>query len=204
MIGKPQSQGRQDDPRVLEALRKVWGYDKLRPLQAEAIAAGLSRRDALVVMPTGGGKSLCYQVPPLVAGRTDVVISPLIALMKDQVDGLRELGYPAAALHSNLTGPERQRIEHAVCAGEYRLIYVAPNGRSPPGSWPPANDSASTRSPSTRPTASASGDTTSAPNIASWLSCGSDSHGPASMPIRPPPHRACATTSLPSCGCAIP
>ena len=71
---------------VLAVLRRFWGYESLRPLQAEAIQAGLERRDSLVVMPTGGGKSLCYQVPPAVAGRTDVVVSPLIALMKDQVD----------------------------------------------------------------------------------------------------------------------
>ncbi len=107
-------------------LQRVWGYDTLRPLQAEAIQAGLSQRDALVVMPTGGGKSLCYQVPPLVANRTDVVVSPLIALMKDQVDGLRQLGYPAAALHSNLTAPERQATERGIRSGEFKLIFVAP------------------------------------------------------------------------------
>lgn len=111
---------------MLDALRRVWGYDTLRPLQAEAIAAGLGRRDALVVMPTGGGKSLCYQVPPLVASRTDVVVSPLIALMKDQVDSLQQLGYPAAALHSNLTGEERQQIEQGMRERKYRLVYVAP------------------------------------------------------------------------------
>ncbi len=74
---------------VLAVLRRFWGFESLRPLQLEAIQAGLDRRDSLVVMPTGGGKSLCYQVPPAVAGRTDIVVSPLIALMKDQVDALR-------------------------------------------------------------------------------------------------------------------
>jgi ATP-dependent DNA helicase RecQ len=126
MIREPHVHGANNDPRVLDALRRVWGYEALRPLQAEAIAAGLGRRDALVVMPTGGGKSLCYQVPPLVANRTDVVVSPLIALMKDQVDALRQLGYPAAALHSNLTAAERQGIERDIRAGKCRLIYVAP------------------------------------------------------------------------------
>ncbi|HTR60671.1 MAG TPA: DEAD/DEAH box helicase, partial [Candidatus Binataceae bacterium] len=72
--------------RVAATVRRFWGYQTLRPLQAEAIRAGLEKRDSLVVMPTGGGKSLCYQVPPAVAGRTDIVVSPLIALMKDQVD----------------------------------------------------------------------------------------------------------------------
>ncbi len=69
---------------ILATVRRFWGFEGLRPLQAEAIRAGLDRRDSLVVMPTGGGKSLCYQVPPAVARRTDIVVSPLIALMKDQ------------------------------------------------------------------------------------------------------------------------
>ena len=78
-----------DEERVLAVVRRYWGFDGLRPLQGEAIVAALAGRDSLVVLPTGGGKSLCYQVPPLVSGGTDVVVSPLIALMKDQVDGLR-------------------------------------------------------------------------------------------------------------------
>jgi ATP-dependent DNA helicase RecQ len=96
-------------PAVLDDVRRIWGFDALRPLQAEAIAAGIAGRDSLVVLPTGGGKSLCYQVPPLASARTgdtriDVCVSPLIALMKDQVDGLRTNGYPAAALHTGMTG----------------------------------------------------------------------------------------------------
>lgn len=71
---------------VQDVLRRFWGYNTLRPLQADAIQAGVDRRDSLVVLPTGGGKSLCYQIPPVVADRTDVVVSPLISLMKDQVD----------------------------------------------------------------------------------------------------------------------
>ncbi len=112
--------------RVLETVRRYWGYDHLRPLQEEAIRAGLQQRDSLVVLPTGGGKSLCYQVPAALAGRTDVVVSPLIALMKDQVDGLRECGYPAAALHSGLPYAELQRIEQETAAGRFRLVFVAP------------------------------------------------------------------------------
>ena len=88
--------------------------------------AGIENRDSLVVMPTGGGKSLCYQVPPVVADRTDVVISPLISLMKDQVDGLNEVGYPAAALHSNLSPQERREIENGLRQNAYRLLFVAP------------------------------------------------------------------------------
>ena len=95
------------DPGVVEDIQRVWGFHTLRPLQAEAIAAGIAGRDTLVVMPTGGGKSLCYQVPALAAARAgdtriDVCVSPLIALMKDQVDGLRTNGYPAASLHSGI------------------------------------------------------------------------------------------------------
>ncbi len=114
------------DQRVAQVLRHFWGYTTLRPLQAEAIAAGLAQRDSLVVMPTDGGKSLCYQIPPVVAQRTDVVVSPLISLMKDQVDGLRACGYPAAALHSGLSASERRELEQGIGRGEYRLIFVAP------------------------------------------------------------------------------
>ncbi len=111
---------------VLALLRRHFGYDTLRPLQAEAIAAGLARRDSLVVLPTGGGKSLCYQMPPLVAERLDVVVSPLIALMKDQVDGLIANGYPAAALHSGMTEDERAAVRRGLQEGRYRLLFVSP------------------------------------------------------------------------------
>jgi len=111
---------------IIAQVEKYWGYDSLRPLQSEAIDAGLSRRDSLVVLPTGGGKSLCYQVPPLIADRTDVVVSPLISLMKDQVDGLQASGYPAAALHSGMTADERREVERGLSQGAYRLVFAAP------------------------------------------------------------------------------
>jgi ATP-dependent DNA helicase RecQ len=111
---------------IHEAIRKTWGHPELLPLQEDAIHARLEGRDSLVVLPTGGGKSLCYQVPPLLAGGTDVVVSPLIALMKDQVDGLRAAGYPAGALHSNLTSEESRTVEQELMAGQLRLIYLAP------------------------------------------------------------------------------
>ena len=111
---------------ILATVRRYWGYSELRPLQAEAIRAGLNRRDSLIVMPTGGGKSLCYQVPAALAQRTDIVISPLISLMKDQVDGLRECGYPAGALYSGMPPYVAQETEAQIAAGRYRLVFVAP------------------------------------------------------------------------------
>jgi len=111
---------------ILETTRRYWGFAELRPLQEQAIRAGLERRDSLVVMPTGGGKSLCYQVPPALAERTDIVVSPLIALMKDQVDGLRECGYPAAAVYSGMTGEAVRSVEDGMAAGRFRLVFVAP------------------------------------------------------------------------------
>ncbi|UCD76382.1 MAG: RecQ family ATP-dependent DNA helicase, partial [Phycisphaerales bacterium] len=111
---------------VLAAVKRYWGYDSLLPLQAEAIDAGLRQRDSLVVLPTGGGKSLCYQVPPVVGGRMDVVVSPLISLMKDQVDSLRQCGYPAAAVHSNLTSGDRDEVRRGMSEGRYRLLFISP------------------------------------------------------------------------------
>ncbi|MHC5005387.1 MAG: DEAD/DEAH box helicase, partial [Planctomycetota bacterium] len=75
---------------------------------------------------TGGGKSLCYQVPPVLAERTDLVVSPLISLMKDQVDGLRANGYPAAALHSGMSDGDRREVNDGLRAGKYRLLFVSP------------------------------------------------------------------------------
>jgi ATP-dependent DNA helicase RecQ len=111
---------------VFEALAATFGFDTLRPMQREAIDAAIAGRDALVVMPTGGGKSLCYQLPPLVTGRMTIVVSPLIALMQDQVDGLRLLGYPAAALHSNLSAAEREAVRARLAENELRLLFIAP------------------------------------------------------------------------------
>ncbi len=111
---------------ISDILSRWWGFDTLRPLQTEAIAAALAGRDSVVVMPTGGGKSLCYQLPPLVGETTDVVISPLVALMKDQVDSLEAIGYPAAALYAGMEQDERQRIRDRLVAGELRLLFAAP------------------------------------------------------------------------------
>ena len=113
-------------PQIIDTVRRYWGYSELRPLQLEAIHAGLQRRDSLVVMPTGGGKSLCYQAPAALTGSTDIVVSPLIALMKDQVDGLRQCGYSAAALYSGMSPEEIRHTEAQMIAGAYRLVFVAP------------------------------------------------------------------------------
>ncbi len=116
----------QHERRILETVRRFWGFDQLWPLQREAIQAGLQRRDSMVVMPTGGGKSLCYQIPPILQQRTDIVVSPLISLMKDQVDGLRACGYPAEAIHSNLDASEKRVVFDRLNAGEVRLLFVSP------------------------------------------------------------------------------
>lgn len=118
---------------ILDTVHRYWGYDGLRPCQEEAIRAGLQKRDSLVVLPTGGGKSLCYQVPPALAGRTDVVVSPLISLMKDQVDGLRQCGYPAAALHSGLPAFVQREVEREIRSGPCHLVFVAPERLLAPG-----------------------------------------------------------------------
>src|SRR5512137_773709 len=94
--------------RARSILKSVFGYDSFWPLQGEIISHVLEGKDALVVMPTGGGKSICYQVPALVFNGLTVVVSPLISLMKDQVDQLRECGVPAACLNSTLD-PEQYR-----------------------------------------------------------------------------------------------
>ena len=111
---------------IIATVRRYWGYSELRPLQEQAIRAGLEQRDSVVVMPTGGGKSLCYQVPAELARRTDIVVSPLISLMKDQVDGLRECGYPAAALYTGMSPHAIHETEEQFAAGRYRLLFVAP------------------------------------------------------------------------------
>ncbi len=115
-----------DPAQVAAVVHRTWGFSQLRPLQAEAIALAAAGRDALVVLPTGGGKSLCYQVPPLLDGATDIVISPLISLMNDQVAGLKAYGYPAAALHSGLSADEAREVTRALVAGDLRLLYVSP------------------------------------------------------------------------------
>jgi ATP-dependent DNA helicase RecQ len=112
--------------RASQVLHDVWGYSGFRGPQAEIIGHVANGGDALVLMPTGGGKSLCYQIPALVRDGMGVVVSPLIALMQDQVAALREAGVRAEFLNSSLSWPEQQRVEKAVRAGEVDVLYVAP------------------------------------------------------------------------------
>src|SRR5688572_21803834 len=115
-----------DQSRLLSVLQTHWGFDEFRPLQREAIDAVLAGQDSVVVLPTGGGKSLCYQIPAVLMPGLAVVVSPLISLMKDQVDALTENGIPAAAVHSALTPQERQLIVQEIRADRIKLLYVAP------------------------------------------------------------------------------
>ena len=109
-----------------DLLRSVFGYDDFRPYQADIIANILARRDTLAVMPTGSGKSLCYQLPALLFDGLTVVVSPLIALMQDQVTQLQELGVPAAFLNSTLDYDSYLRTANRVRAGEIKLLYTSP------------------------------------------------------------------------------
>lgn len=112
--------------RLLELISKHWGYDTFRPLQQEAMTASLEGRDSLVVMPTGGGKSLCYQVPALLKDHPTIVVSPLISLMKDQVDGLITAGVRAAQINSSQTSLAHRAIEHELLQGKLKLLFVSP------------------------------------------------------------------------------
>src|SRR3954465_4925209 len=108
------------------ALKKYFGYDEFRPLQQEIVDDALAGRDVFALMPTGGGKSLCFQLPALLRDGLTIVVSPLIALMKDQVDALRTSGIPATFLNSSLERHEAAERFRALNRGQYRMLYVAP------------------------------------------------------------------------------
>ncbi len=111
---------------LISPLRRYWGYSSFRPLQERIVRSLLAGHDTCVVMPTGGGKSLCYQLPALVSGKTAVVISPLIALMQDQAAALAQMGIPAAVLNSTLAADAQAAVMGKARAGEYRLLYLSP------------------------------------------------------------------------------
>ncbi|MEZ4988695.1 MAG: DEAD/DEAH box helicase [Saprospiraceae bacterium] len=108
------------------ALKQYFGYDVFRPMQAEIIEVLYQRKDALVLMPTGGGKSICYQIPAITMDGTAVVVSPLISLMHDQVTGLQANGVKAAFLNSSLDSMEQQDVEQRFFEGNLDLLYVSP------------------------------------------------------------------------------
>lgn len=112
--------------RVLDALHQIWGYDSLRPLQDEAIRHVLAGRDSVTILPTGGGKSLCFQLPAVVMEGMAVVVSPLIALMKDQTDKLGALGIDAIAINSGQTSREQNAAMRHLTAGRGCILYVTP------------------------------------------------------------------------------
>jgi ATP-dependent DNA helicase RecQ len=124
------------DP-LYEALKRYWGYESFRPLQERIVQSLMNGRDVAVIMPTGGGKSLCYQLPAVALGKTVVVISPLIALMQDQVAQLGDMGIPAALLNSSLAPDEQRRVMRAAEQGAFRLLYLSPErlARADTAAW---------------------------------------------------------------------
>ena len=112
------------DPKLV--LREVWGFDAFRPMQEEVVRSVLNGQDTLALLPTGGGKSLCFQVPALSMGRLCLVISPLIALMKDQVARLRSKGIRAAAITSGLAHHEIDNAMESAALGKLDFLYVSP------------------------------------------------------------------------------
>ena len=111
---------------ALELLRRFYGYRSFRPAQEPIINSLLSGKDTVAIMPTGAGKSICFQIPAMIFPGLTLVISPLISLMKDQVDALAEQGVPATYINSTLSLTESDARLNAIAAGQYKLVYVAP------------------------------------------------------------------------------
>jgi ATP-dependent DNA helicase RecQ len=124
-----------DWQRVETAFRRIWGYDRFRPPQGEIVQTLLNRRDALIVMPTGGGKSICFQLPALLQSGLTVVISPLVALMENQVQELHQRQLSAALLHGDVVAYQRQRILQRISQNQLRLLYCSPETLLSPAVW---------------------------------------------------------------------
>lgn len=118
-----------------QLLKKFFGYSEFRPLQAEIIQHILQKKDALILMPTGGGKSICYQLPAIYLPGITLVISPLIALMKDQVEGLIANGIPAASLNSMMSDSEQQQVKQLCIQGKIKLLYISPERVKAEADW---------------------------------------------------------------------
>lgn len=120
-------------PHVLDKIESVWGFRSLKPFQAEAMLPELEGRDSLTVAATGAGKSLCFQAPALLRDELTVVVTPLIALMRNQVSELRRRGFAASCLHSGMLHHEQAAVEKAALRGEIKLLYVSPERVLTPG-----------------------------------------------------------------------
>ncbi|MBD1212019.1 MAG: DEAD/DEAH box helicase, partial [Dolichospermum circinale Clear-D4] len=125
----------QSDHDVRTALKAIWGYDDFRPPQKEIVNCLISKKDALIIMPTGGGKSICFQLPALLNTGLTLVISPLVALMENQVEELRQKQQKAALLHSELPALQRQKTLQALENKELRLLYLSPETLLSPIVW---------------------------------------------------------------------
>ena len=118
---------------MYSTLRQYFGYTSFRPLQEEIVNDVLDKKDVFVLMPTGGGKSLCYQLPGLLQDGVTVVVSPLISLMKDQVDGLEANGVAAACMNSTQSAREIRDVKNAFLENRLKVLYVAPERLMMPG-----------------------------------------------------------------------
>ena len=107
-------------------LKQYWGYDSFLPLQVEAMQSVMAGRDSVVVLPTGGGKSLCFQAPAMAMDGMAVVVSPLLSLMKDQVDALRTNGIPAAKIDSMMSSSEQEAVYRDIAERKLKLLYISP------------------------------------------------------------------------------
>jgi len=114
------------ESQLLETLKQYWGYDSFRPRQLDAINAVMDNRDSIVIFPTGGGKSLCFQVPAILRQGVAIVVSPLLSLMKDQVDALQANGVAAACLNSTLTTAQERLVLEEIARGQLQLVYMSP------------------------------------------------------------------------------
>ena len=118
-----------------QRFREIWGYEKFRPPQGEIINTLLQGKDALVVLPTGGGKSICFQLPALLQRGLTIVVSPLVALMENQVAQLQELGLPGALLHGEIPSSHRKTTLEAIARQKLSLLYLSPETLLNPGVW---------------------------------------------------------------------